>query len=200
MNETNASTVQPVEEDSAAACTSGTCCPYTAATVALVAGLVIGFVAGRIGRKSANPAQGKTQTNGRNGRDKERNGRDERRANRRPEREERPARREEVVVHDRARLEEPVRGPLPPGSVELYVGNLSYTTTDDSLNAAFAPHGEIVQARVVLNRYNGKSKGFGFVVMKSRADAEKAIAAMNETELEGRRLRVNEARTGESAE
>ncbi|MBR1870852.1 MAG: RNA-binding protein [Kiritimatiellae bacterium] len=80
--------------------------------------------------------------------------------------------------------------------MELYVGNLSYSITDDSLNAAFARFGEIVHARVVINRYNGRSKGFGFVVMKNRPEAERAIAAMNEADLEGRKLRVNEAQNG----
>ena len=55
-------------------------------------------------------------------------------------------------------------------------------------------HGEVSSARIVMNRYNGKSKGFGFVVMPNRAEAEKAIAAYSEMEYMGRKMRVNEAK------
>ena len=89
---------------------------------------------------------------------------------------------------------EPARQPVPTGSVEIYVGNLSYELTDDSLKALFAEHGEVVSARIVTNRFNGKSKGFGFVVMPNRAEAEKAIAAYSEKEYMGRKMRVNEAK------
>lgn len=194
---------QPIEQQSAqiqqtaapeeSACGASSCCPYTTGAIA-IAIFAVGFLLGRLGRGKASkeaarkaPAPQRGNTRGRDG-------------ERRTRREDRPERREENVVRDRARLEEPVRGPIPPGSVELYVGNLSYATDDEALAAAFAPFGALVHARVVLNRFNGKSKGFGFVVMTNRADAEKAIAAMNEAELDGRRLRVNEARTGDSAE
>ena len=89
---------------------------------------------------------------------------------------------------------EPARQPVPAGSVEIYVGNLSYDLTDDSLKGLFAEYGEVASARVVTNRFNGKSKGFGFVVMPNRSEAEKAIAAYSEKDYMGRKMRVNEAK------
>ena len=89
---------------------------------------------------------------------------------------------------------EPARQPIPAGSVEIYVGNLSYEMTDEELRKLFAEYGEVSSARIVLNRFNGKSKGFGFVVMTNRAEAEKAIAAYSEKEHMGRKMRVNEAK------
>ena len=86
------------------------------------------------------------------------------------------------------------RQPIPAGSVEIYVGNLSYDLTDDALKDLFAKYGDVASARIVLNRYNGKSKGFGFVVMPNRDEAEKAIAAYSEKEYMGRKMRVNEAK------
>ena len=86
------------------------------------------------------------------------------------------------------------RQPIPAGSVEIYVGNLSYDLTDDALKDLFAKYGDVASARIVLNRYNGKSKGFGFVVMPNRNEAEKAIAAYSEKEYMGRKMRVNEAK------
>ena len=78
--------------------------------------------------------------------------------------------------------------------MDIYVGNLAYATTDDGLKAAFAAYGEVTSARVVTDRMTGRSKGFGFVVMPNRAEAEAAIAAMSEKEVLGRKMRVNEAR------
>ena len=89
---------------------------------------------------------------------------------------------------------EPARQPIPAGSVEIYVGNLSYDLTDEDLKKLFAEYGEVSSARIVSNRFNGKSKGFGFVVMPNRAEAEKAIAAYSEKEYMGRKMRVNEAK------
>ena len=89
---------------------------------------------------------------------------------------------------------EPARQPIPAGSVEIYVGNLSYDLTDEELKKLFAEYGEVSSARIVLNRFNGKSKGFGFVVMPNRPEAEKAIAAYSEKEFMGRKMRVNEAK------
>lgn len=90
--------------------------------------------------------------------------------------------------------QEPARQPIPAGSVEIYVGNLSYDLTDEELKKLFAEYGEVSSARIVLNRFNGKSKGFGFVVMPNRSEAEKAIAAYSEKEFMGRKMRVNEAK------
>ena len=85
------------------------------------------------------------------------------------------------------------RIPIPAGSVEIYVGNLSYEMTEDELRKTFEAFGTVDSARVVTNRFNNKSKGFGFVVMPNRPEAEKAIAAMSEKEVMGRKMRVNEA-------
>lgn len=89
---------------------------------------------------------------------------------------------------------EPTRQPIPAGSVEIYVGNLSYDLTDEELGKLFSEYGSVFSARIVTNRFNGKSKGFGFVVMPDRAEAEKAIAAYSEKEFMGRKMRVNEAK------
>ncbi len=78
--------------------------------------------------------------------------------------------------------------------VEIYVGNLSYETDEDQLRRAFERHGKVKSARIISNRFNNKSKGFGFVEMPLRAEAEAAIKALHDFELQGRRLRVNEAR------
>ncbi len=78
-------------------------------------------------------------------------------------------------------------------ATKLYVGNLSYGTTNDSLRDAFAQAGSVVSATVLTDKMSGRSRGFGFVEMEE-ADAAKAIEMMNGKELDGRKLRVNEAR------
>ena len=86
------------------------------------------------------------------------------------------------------------RQPIPAGSVEIYVGNLSYDLTEDELRKVFEEFGEVASTRVVTDKGGTRSKGFGFVVMPNRPEAEKAIAAMSEKEVRGRKMRVNEAR------
>jgi len=76
---------------------------------------------------------------------------------------------------------------------KLYVGNLPYTTTNDSLRDAFAQAGTVVSANVLMDKMTGRSRGFGFVEMED-ADADKAIEALNGKELDGRKIVVNEAR------
>ncbi len=76
---------------------------------------------------------------------------------------------------------------------KLYVGNLSYSTTEESLNALFSQFGEVVSAIVIKDRATGQSKGFGFVELADEAAADKAIEAQNGKEFEGRRVRVNVA-------
>ena len=76
---------------------------------------------------------------------------------------------------------------------KIYVGNLSYHSTEDSLRNAFAQFGDVVSANIVMDRYTGSSKGFGFVEMGSDQAANAAISGMNGQELDGRQLRVNEA-------
>ncbi len=75
----------------------------------------------------------------------------------------------------------------------LYVGNLPWATTEEELARAFAAHVKVLSCRIITDRQTGRSRGFGFVEVED-ADAERAVAAMNGTTLEGRPLVVNEAR------
>ena len=80
------------------------------------------------------------------------------------------------------------------GSVEIYVGNLSYDMTEDQLRKEFEAFGKVNSARLILNKFNGKSKGFGFVQMPNRAEAEKACEALNGKEIRGGKMKCNEAK------
>jgi len=80
---------------------------------------------------------------------------------------------------------------------KLYVGNLTYETTDGDLQSLFAPHGAVQSAQVIMDRETGRSKGFGFVEMDKGEEAQAAIAALNGHEINGRSLTVNEARPRE---
>jgi RNA recognition motif-containing protein len=80
---------------------------------------------------------------------------------------------------------------------KLYVGNLTYGTTDSTLQELFSAHGTVQSAQVIMDRDTGRSKGFGFVEMGSDQEAQAAIAAMNGKEVDGRALTVNEARPRE---
>ena len=77
---------------------------------------------------------------------------------------------------------------------KLYVGSLSYNTTNDGLRDAFSQAGTVVSAMVIIDKMNNRSKGFGFVEMSSDEEAQKAIDMWNGKELDGRALTVNEAR------
>lgn len=77
--------------------------------------------------------------------------------------------------------------------MDIYVGNLAYATNDDGLKAAFAAYGDVTSARVVTDRMTGRSKGFGFVEMPDRTQAQAAIDALNGQQLDGRAVRVNES-------
>ena len=79
----------------------------------------------------------------------------------------------------------------------LYIGGLPYATTEDELEELFAAHGSIESVRIITDRMTGRSKGFGFVEMSATEEAEAAMEALNNTELEGRTLVVNEARPRE---
>jgi RNA recognition motif-containing protein len=79
----------------------------------------------------------------------------------------------------------------------LYVGNLSYSVTNESLEELFAQFGAVQSAQVVMDRDTGRSKGFGFVEMAEENGAQEAIRGLNEKEHEGRPLTVNEARPRE---
>ena len=76
----------------------------------------------------------------------------------------------------------------------LYVGNLSYNTTQDQLQEMFEAYGEVVSANVITDRETGRSRGFGFVEMANEDEANAAINALNGQEVDGRSLTVNEAR------
>ena len=80
------------------------------------------------------------------------------------------------------------------GSVEIYVGNLSHDMTEDQLRKEFEAYGKVNSARLITNRFNGKSKGYGFVQMPVREEAEKAVAALNDKDIMGRKMRCNEAK------
>lgn len=79
-------------------------------------------------------------------------------------------------------------------STKLFVGSLPWSVSDDELKETFQEHGSVVSAKVITDRYTGRSRGFGFVEMESREDAQKAMRALNETELNGRNIIVNEAK------
>ena len=82
-------------------------------------------------------------------------------------------------------------------SMKLYVGNLSFKTTDEDLSQLFGQYGTVESAAVIMDRDTNRSKGFGFVEMASRNEAEAAIEALNGKEVDGRSLTVNEARPRE---
>ena len=77
---------------------------------------------------------------------------------------------------------------------KLYVGGLSYNTSDSALKETFAQAGTVESATVIMDKMSGRSKGFGFVEMSSEEEAQKAIEMFNGKELDGRNLTVNEAR------
>lgn len=81
---------------------------------------------------------------------------------------------------------------------KLYVGGLSYSTSDETLKNTFAEAGSVESAAIIIDRMSGRSKGFGFVEMSTDEEAQKAIEMFNGKELDGRRLTVNEARPTEA--
>lgn len=83
-------------------------------------------------------------------------------------------------------------------SMKLYVGNLAFQTTDEDLLELFSQAGAVESAQVVMDRDTGRSRGFGFVEMASKAEGEAAIAQLNGVEINGRSLTVNEARPREN--
>ncbi|MFQ5531916.1 MAG: RNA recognition motif domain-containing protein [Candidatus Nanoarchaeia archaeon] len=79
-------------------------------------------------------------------------------------------------------------------SKKLYVGNLPFSVDDAKLKEIFSAYGEVSEATVIVDKYSRRSKGFGFVTFENDADADKAVSEMNGKEVEGREVKVNEAR------
>jgi RNA recognition motif-containing protein len=77
--------------------------------------------------------------------------------------------------------------------VNIFVGNLAYAVTDRDLRQAFEAYGQVTSASVILDKMTGKSRGFGFVEMTNREEAQAAIQGLNQKDLKGRAIRVNEA-------
>lgn len=78
--------------------------------------------------------------------------------------------------------------------MNMYVGNLAYTVTEEDLTEIFSEFGEIASINIIKDRYSGQSKGFGFVEMPDNSEADKAIKALNGSQLKGRDIKVNQAR------
>ncbi len=78
--------------------------------------------------------------------------------------------------------------------MNIYVGSLSYNVTEEDLKQAFEPFGEVESVRIIKDMYSGRSKGFGFVEMPGKSEAQSAIESLNGKELKGRTVKVNEAR------
>lgn len=79
-------------------------------------------------------------------------------------------------------------------TTKLYVGSLSYDTTEDSLKDLFSQAGTVTSASIIIDKFSGRSKGFGFVEMSTEEEAKKAIETLNEKELDGRKIVVDEAK------
>jgi len=80
---------------------------------------------------------------------------------------------------------------------KIFVGNLSFNLTDDKFKEAFEKFGSVTEAIIIKNKFNNRSKGFGFVTFENEEDAKKAVEGMNEQELDGRKVTVNEAKPRE---
>lgn len=81
--------------------------------------------------------------------------------------------------------------------MNIYVGNLAYSVTEDELRTAFSQFGSVTSVNVITDKFSGQSKGFGFVEMADDSEADAAIKALNDTSLNGRNIRVNQARPRE---
>ena len=78
--------------------------------------------------------------------------------------------------------------------MNIYVGNLNYNLSEDELRQVFEEFGEVVSAKIIVDKYSGRSKGFGFVEMSDDEEANAAIAALNDSDVHGRNIKVNKAR------
>jgi RNA recognition motif-containing protein len=81
--------------------------------------------------------------------------------------------------------------------MQIYVGNMSYQTTEESLRALFAQYGEVSSVKIITDRETGRAKGFGFIGMEDNSAGQSAIEELNGTEFEGRTLKINEAKPRE---
>lgn len=81
--------------------------------------------------------------------------------------------------------------------MNIYIGNLPYSVTEDDLREAFGQFGQVDSANIIIDKFSGRSKGFGFVDMPTDSEAREAIDAMNEQDFKGRTIKVNEARPRE---
>jgi len=81
--------------------------------------------------------------------------------------------------------------------MQIYVGNMSYGTTEEGLRELFGQYGEVGSVKIITDRDTGRAKGFGFITMDNDSEASSAIEALNEKEFDGRTLRVNEAKPRE---
>ncbi len=78
--------------------------------------------------------------------------------------------------------------------MNIYIGNLSFDTTEEDLRQAFKSYGEVTSVNIITDKFSGQSKGFGFVEMPNNSEADEAIKALNESALKGRNIKVNQAR------
>ncbi len=78
--------------------------------------------------------------------------------------------------------------------MNIYIGNLSFTTTEADLKEAFQAFGEVQNCNIIKDKYSGQSRGFGFIEMPNKEEAEKAISMLNGKDFKGRALKVNEAK------
>lgn len=83
---------------------------------------------------------------------------------------------------------------------KLYIGNLAFSETEDSINQLFSQHGSVASCQLITDRDTGRSKGFGFVEMSSVEEAQRAISSLDGREVNGRQMKVNEARPKENRE
>lgn len=81
---------------------------------------------------------------------------------------------------------------------KLYIGNLAFSETEDSINQLFSQHGSVASCQLITDRDTGRSKGFGFVEMSTVEEAQKAISSLDGLEVNGRQMKVNEARPKEN--
>lgn len=82
--------------------------------------------------------------------------------------------------------------------MNIYVGNLPYSANEDDLRQAFAAFGDVSSVNIITDKFSGQSKGFGFVEMPNNSEADKAMKALNGTDMNGRNLKVNEAKPREN--